>query len=249
MVTGTGNGTDDGLPTKEASEDGSDLPSLTSAGANSKEKENNGGVKANKGMILRKSVEYIRYLQQLVSAQAARNRSLEAQLVRAGLSASAGDADGGLSSAGMLKFASSFNGSLLEPMAEGDAEMEMDLEMDAEGMDMDAHAQFMNGHGLTKHNDLHDSPGASGSDDHDHDHGIIHPEHEDDVASNSGSASSSEPPRARRAGSGDISAPTSGTAERGRRGRAARAVNGIEGRGAVSGEEGSSGLVAVKEEA
>ncbi|KAI0707565.1 helix-loop-helix DNA-binding domain-containing protein [Cerioporus squamosus] len=37
-------------------------------------------VKANKGMILRKSVEYIRYLQQLVSAQANRNRDLEQQL-------------------------------------------------------------------------------------------------------------------------------------------------------------------------
>ncbi|KAF8580173.1 HLH-domain-containing protein, partial [Ramaria rubella] len=39
-----------------------------------------GAVKANKGMILRKSVEYIRYLQQLVNAQASRNRELEAQL-------------------------------------------------------------------------------------------------------------------------------------------------------------------------
>ncbi|THH18715.1 hypothetical protein EUX98_g8908 [Antrodiella citrinella] len=37
-------------------------------------------VKANKGMILRKSVEYIRYLQQLVTAQASRNRDLEQQL-------------------------------------------------------------------------------------------------------------------------------------------------------------------------
>jgi hypothetical protein len=37
-------------------------------------------VKANKGMILRKSVEYIRYLQQLVMAQATRNRELEAQI-------------------------------------------------------------------------------------------------------------------------------------------------------------------------
>ncbi|TBU57465.1 helix-loop-helix DNA-binding domain-containing protein [Dichomitus squalens] len=37
-------------------------------------------VKANKGMILRKSVEYIRYLQQLVSVQANRNRDLEQQL-------------------------------------------------------------------------------------------------------------------------------------------------------------------------
>jgi hypothetical protein len=39
-----------------------------------------GGPKANKGIILRKSVEYIRYLQQLVRAQAARNRDLESQL-------------------------------------------------------------------------------------------------------------------------------------------------------------------------
>ncbi|KAG6900228.1 hypothetical protein C0993_001047 [Termitomyces sp. T159_Od127] len=39
-----------------------------------------GIVKANKGMILRKSVEYIRYLQQLVEAQGARNRELEAEL-------------------------------------------------------------------------------------------------------------------------------------------------------------------------
>lgn len=37
-------------------------------------------MKANKGMILRKSVEYIRYLQQLVSAQASRNRELERAL-------------------------------------------------------------------------------------------------------------------------------------------------------------------------
>ncbi|CAL1708540.1 unnamed protein product [Somion occarium] len=45
-----------------------------------KEKDGAAGVKANKGMILRKSVEYIRYLQQLVSAQATRNRDLEQQL-------------------------------------------------------------------------------------------------------------------------------------------------------------------------
>lgn len=37
-------------------------------------------IKANKGMILRKSVDYIRYLQQLVTAQANRNRDLEAQV-------------------------------------------------------------------------------------------------------------------------------------------------------------------------
>ncbi|KAI0088985.1 helix-loop-helix DNA-binding domain-containing protein [Irpex rosettiformis] len=45
-----------------------------------KDGDGSGVVKANKGMILRKSVEYIRYLQQLVSAQATRNRELEQQL-------------------------------------------------------------------------------------------------------------------------------------------------------------------------
>ncbi|THG93098.1 hypothetical protein EW145_g8474, partial [Phellinidium pouzarii] len=52
------------------------------------------GVKTNKGMILRKSVEYIRYLQQLVGAQAERNRALEEQLVRAGLSLGGGEEGG-----------------------------------------------------------------------------------------------------------------------------------------------------------
>ncbi|KAJ7474433.1 helix-loop-helix DNA-binding domain-containing protein [Mycena galericulata] len=45
-----------------------------------KDGKEGGVVKANKGMILRKSVEYIRYLQQLVTAQGARNRELEEQL-------------------------------------------------------------------------------------------------------------------------------------------------------------------------
>ncbi|KAF7292002.1 BHLH domain-containing protein [Mycena indigotica] len=58
---------------KEDSKDGvKDGGSPTSANATV--------VKANKGMILRKSVEYIRYLQQLVTAQGARNRELEEQL-------------------------------------------------------------------------------------------------------------------------------------------------------------------------
>ena len=48
--------------------------------ANGGAADGNSVVKANKGMILRKSVEYIRYLQQLVSAQANRNRDLEQQL-------------------------------------------------------------------------------------------------------------------------------------------------------------------------
>lgn len=51
-----------------------------------KDGENGGVIKANKGMILRKSVEYIRYLQQLVSAQASRNRDLEQQLQQLRLS-------------------------------------------------------------------------------------------------------------------------------------------------------------------
>ncbi|KAI0360372.1 HLH-domain-containing protein [Trametes cingulata] len=58
--------------------------------------ENGAAVKANKGMILRKSVEYIRYLQQLVSAQANRNRDLEQQLqaYRGGAAPPSGSADG-----------------------------------------------------------------------------------------------------------------------------------------------------------
>ncbi|KAJ7056175.1 helix-loop-helix DNA-binding domain-containing protein [Mycena amicta] len=56
---------------KEGVKDGGQSP--TSAGGSTV-------VKANKGMILRKSVEYIRYLQQLVTAQGARNRELEDQL-------------------------------------------------------------------------------------------------------------------------------------------------------------------------
>lgn len=74
-------------------EDGTPAPDgPSSSGPGGKDKDNAGkdggagAVKANKGMILRKSVEYIRYLQQLVNAQAARNRDLETQLTRAGIS-------------------------------------------------------------------------------------------------------------------------------------------------------------------
>ncbi|KAI0371363.1 HLH-domain-containing protein [Pilatotrama ljubarskyi] len=63
--------------------------------ANGGSAENGAAVKANKGMILRKSVEYIRYLQQLVSAQANRNRDLEQQLqAYRGGAAPSGSADG-----------------------------------------------------------------------------------------------------------------------------------------------------------
>ncbi|EFI26814.1 hypothetical protein CC1G_15737 [Coprinopsis cinerea okayama7 len=57
---------------QEKDEDGTIPPSGTQEGGTV--------VKANKGMILRKSVEYIRYLQQLVTAQGARNRELEQEL-------------------------------------------------------------------------------------------------------------------------------------------------------------------------
>ncbi|KAF4616403.1 hypothetical protein D9613_008860 [Agrocybe pediades] len=96
-TTANGNGNNGGSPSAMAASPGlldpSDplLPSATAA--EKKEaaiKEENGEegtvVKANKGMILRKSVEYIsaddasRYLQQLVTAQGARNRELEQEL-------------------------------------------------------------------------------------------------------------------------------------------------------------------------
>ena len=78
----------------EASEAGA-APSTGGTGSGAKnaakekekqEKNADGSVKANKGMILRKSVDYIRYLQQLVGAQAARNRALERKLNQAGIS-------------------------------------------------------------------------------------------------------------------------------------------------------------------
>lgn len=71
------------------SEDGGALPSPLEASPQdaslSAKKEDSdagcgGAMKANKGMILRKSVDYIRYLQQLVSVQGGRNRQLEAEL-------------------------------------------------------------------------------------------------------------------------------------------------------------------------
>ena len=82
-------------------EDGDGAESLNAPGTvtptpatanDSKDKPNS--MKANKGMILRKSVDYIRYLQQLVSAQASRNRELEDELAgyRTGRPSVAGDA-------------------------------------------------------------------------------------------------------------------------------------------------------------
>ncbi len=75
-------------------------PTTTTGGSAANGADGANIVKANKGMILRKSVEYIRYLQQLVSAQANRNRDLEQQLqaFRGGSAPDAasvgGDADG-----------------------------------------------------------------------------------------------------------------------------------------------------------
>ncbi|KAI0634757.1 helix-loop-helix DNA-binding domain-containing protein [Trametes polyzona] len=66
--------------------------------------DGNNAVKANKGMILRKSVEYIRYLQQIVSAQANRNRDLEQQLQAfRGGAASTGSPGSTMDSEGELK--------------------------------------------------------------------------------------------------------------------------------------------------
>lgn len=87
------------LPSVAASLSLPSLPSLPSSTptdaktAKDGADEENGVVKANKGMILRKSVDYIRYLQQLVSAQAARNRELERALRNCGHAH--GDGSGG----------------------------------------------------------------------------------------------------------------------------------------------------------
>jgi hypothetical protein len=94
----------------------------------------NGGdagiVKANKGMILRKSVEYIRYLQQLVTAQGARNRELEQELkmYRSGGSPDVAEPDssrhlGGdmvLASESATSASNGFNGFTLPPTNEDD---------------------------------------------------------------------------------------------------------------------------------
>ncbi|KAH8797975.1 helix-loop-helix DNA-binding domain-containing protein [Flagelloscypha sp. PMI_526] len=86
------------IPSSVVASTTNNAPSPTSGGGNA-----SGGaggaegqvVKANKGMILRKSVDYIRYLQQLVSVQGARNRELEAEL-----RAAKGQGGGGVSSGG-----------------------------------------------------------------------------------------------------------------------------------------------------
>ncbi|KIJ15142.1 hypothetical protein PAXINDRAFT_99669 [Paxillus involutus ATCC 200175] len=79
-----------GLMKKDPSEEGESLHNASSGnatngngllatggGANGVANGTDQTIKANKGMILRKSVEYIRYLQQLVSVQASRGRDLE----------------------------------------------------------------------------------------------------------------------------------------------------------------------------
>ena len=51
--------------------------------------------KPNKGVILRKSVDYIRHLQQLVASQSSRNQELEAQLQGKSMGSSNGLPNGG----------------------------------------------------------------------------------------------------------------------------------------------------------
>lgn len=134
-------------PTCEARKEGSAGPQ-SEAGDDGKEGgagasgANGSAVKANKGMILRKSVEYIRYLQQLVNVQAARNRDLEVQLTNAGISPAAGSTPPMLNGMDSEQQDQDMNGSTfgddffmgmgvngstfnqLEPMAENDLEME-----------------------------------------------------------------------------------------------------------------------------
>lgn len=64
----------------EDDEDSGEGALVKKAGGTNGTHTEGGIVKANKGMILRKSVEYIKYLQQLVSAQASRNRDLEQEI-------------------------------------------------------------------------------------------------------------------------------------------------------------------------
>ncbi|KAF9788150.1 HLH-domain-containing protein [Thelephora terrestris] len=64
----------------EEDEDSGECAAVKKAGGTNGTHTEGGVVKANKGMILRKSVEYIKYLQQLVSAQASRNRDLEQEI-------------------------------------------------------------------------------------------------------------------------------------------------------------------------
>lgn len=110
--------------------------------------------KANKGMILRKSVEYIRYLQQLVEAQGARNRQLEAELrtwrtggggqlsVGQEVTMPGGPSDGGVGLIGIGTGVGCGGGGFftLPSMPEGDSEAkneEEDLDEDGEEDDMD----------------------------------------------------------------------------------------------------------------
>ncbi|QRV82099.1 helix loop helix DNA-binding domain protein [Ceratobasidium sp. AG-Ba] len=91
------------------------------------------GPKANKGMILRKSVDYIKYLQQLVRAQASRNRELESQLsqIRGSDAAPSDPSASLLSGAGSMGGATShldFDGLLTIPTEDGeDAIMTSDM--------------------------------------------------------------------------------------------------------------------------
>lgn len=68
------------LAKQEDDEDSGEGAPVKKAGGTNGTHTEGGIVKANKGMILRKSVEYIKYLQQLVSAQASRNRDLEQEI-------------------------------------------------------------------------------------------------------------------------------------------------------------------------
>ena len=233
------------------------------------EKDASGAVKANKGMILRKSVEYIRYLQQLVNAQAARNRALEARLADAGLSPSSPDAmahpqsdemsgifgaeglhafDDRMDMGGLVNgigFPASLGG--LQPMAEVDMDMDMDMEGSENGT---KHPSF---NGKLDSASLSDAGDDREGDEHEHDHDQEQ-EHGSPL-----SASDVSSPQERRDASSDRSEDCSVSAvsereERGRKGRDGRVPlpspksptvsSSLAGRGARR----RSKLVAVKEE-
>ncbi|KAF7323522.1 BHLH domain-containing protein [Mycena kentingensis (nom. inval.)] len=110
-------------------------------------KDGGGVVKANKGMILRKSVEYIRYLQQLVTAQGARNRELEEQLTGFGVrpvgagSQSGSELGGGLLNgsalAGFGGLGMGMWGLASMPEGDGDGDEGLDADVGLGGMDVE----------------------------------------------------------------------------------------------------------------
>ncbi|KAK7059841.1 helix-loop-helix DNA-binding domain-containing protein [Favolaschia claudopus] len=144
---------DDALLSPTTAASGGEWPLVLPSGTkkevddDSKDAKDAGVVKANKGMILRKSVEYIRYLQQLVAAQGARNRELEEQL-KSFRGSSAGSASPPSLDLGLGGGWGAHANGLLASMPEGDDEsgdgmgmgmgLGMGMGMDVDGGDIDS---------------------------------------------------------------------------------------------------------------